>query len=47
MLEDSLLGEIKAFYRDANACVRVDGEVSEFFYRNGSETRKCEVTMAV
>ena len=42
-----LLEEIWAFYRDASACVRLNGELSEFSYRIGSETRMCGVIMAV
>ena len=46
-VEGKLLGGIKLYYREANACVRVDGEFSEFFYRSGSEIRICDVAIAV
>ena len=40
-----LLGRIKAFYREASTCVRVDGELSEFPHRSGSNTRMCDIAM--
>ncbi len=42
-----LLKGIQAFYREANACVRV-GEVQlEFCSEGGSEAGVCDVTMVV
>ena len=41
------MGRIKAFYNEASAYVRVDGELSEFSYKSASETRTCDVVMAV
>ncbi len=34
---------IKAFYDEASAYMRVDGELNEFCYRSGNETRMCDV----
>ncbi len=43
-----LLKGIQAFYREANACVRVGGGFSEEFCgEGGSEARVCGVTMVV
>ncbi len=42
-----LLKAIQAFYREANACVRVGGEFSEFGGGGGSEAGVCDVTMVV
>ena len=42
-----LLAGIKAFYKEASACVTVDGEVSESSYTSGSETRMYDVAMTV
>ncbi len=42
-----LLKGIQAFYREANACVRVGGEFSEFCSGGGSEAGVCNVTMVV
>ena len=36
-----------AFYWEISACVRVDGELSEFSYRSGNETRMCDVIMTL
>ncbi len=41
-----LLKGIQAFYREANACVRVGGKYSESF-GGGSEAGVCDVTMVV
>ena len=40
-----LLGGIKAFYREISVCVY--RELSKFSYRSESETRMCDVAMAV
>ncbi len=42
-----LMEGIKAFYREANACVKVDGDLSEFCSWSGSEAGMCNVTMVV
>ncbi len=42
-----LLKGIQSFYREANACVRVGGELSEFCSGGGSEAGVCNVTMVV
>ncbi len=42
-----LLKGIHAFYREANACVRVGGKFSEFCSGGGSEAGVCDVTMVV
>ncbi len=42
-----LLKEIQDFYREANACVRVGGEFSEFCSGGGNEAGVCDVTMVV
>ena len=47
MFEGQLLGRIKAFYREASVCVRMDGELRESSYTNGSEKKTCDITMAV
>ncbi len=39
-----LLNGIQAFYREANACVRVGGEFSEFYRGSGSEAGVCDIT---
>ncbi len=42
-----LLKGIQAFYREANACVRVGGKYSEFCGGGRSEAGVCDVTMVV
>lgn len=41
---EQLLDGVKAFYRGANACVRVDGE---FWHTSGHGAGLCDVTVAV
>ena len=42
-----LLTRVKAFYRKASACVRVNGKQSEFSNRSGIEIRMCDVDMTL
>ncbi len=42
-----LLKAIQAFYREANACVKVGWEFSESFATGGSEAGVCDVTMVI
>lgn len=45
---EQLLKGIQAFYRRANACVKVGGKFSEEFWgAGGSEAGVCAVTMVV
>ncbi len=42
-----LLKGIQTFYREANACVWVEGKFSESFGAGGSEAGVCDVTKVV
>ncbi len=42
-VEGQPLEGIKALYDEASAYMRVDGELNEFCYRCGNETRMCGV----
>ena len=38
---------LEGSYWEASACVKIDGELSEFSYRSGSETKICDIAMDV